>query len=481
MQRAATSPLPRGYRIKRADGMKYAAKKYTVKQINALVEQIRSSKPPQLPERQREERYYDPALTGFYILLLNTGVARWVVQYKRLARQKKIRLGDVKVLDRQQAIKAGRELLAKVTLGLLDPHEARRERMRANKVTFATLTPLFIERKKQVGELKPNTERRWKPYLITSYYFKPLHNLPVDEITGDQIQTCIDIIASQSGNAAANDCYKAISVFFKWAINTRKLPVGHHNPMTGIQAPARNRSRERVLSDDEIRLIWKILCDWEVQADEEQIMGKRSQLGRRWDPHAPRAVKLLFLTGCRSHEIGGLQWPEVEPLDNAELFIPGSRRKSQRSKEPEMDLCVPLADMAVQILRGVAKRPDRITVFGRSRAISGLNLHGMDMRIDRRIAKTGGTPPPDWTVHDIRRTFRTRLAQLGISMDVGEALLGHTGHRNQNVRTYNRHEYWAEKRQALALWEAHLRAIIDGTAEKIVRPRFGERKKENPA
>jgi len=48
-------------------------------------------------------------------------------------------------------------------------------------------------------------------------------------------------------------------------------------------------------------------------------------------------------------------------------------------------------------------------------------------------------------------------------------------------RVYNKYKYWPEKRQALAMWEANLRAIIDGTAEKFARPRFGERMKGGTA
>jgi len=46
-------------------------------------------------------------------------------------------------------------------------------------------------------------------------------------------------------------------------------------------------------------------------------------------------------------------------------------------------------------------------------------------------------------------------------------------------RNYNRYEYWPEKRNALAMWEANLKAIVDGTAEKIARPRFGERRQKS--
>ena len=145
-----------------------------------------------------------------------------------------------------------------------------------------------------------------------------------------------------------------------------------------------------------------------------------------------------------------------------------------------MGLCVPLTDGAVKILRRVERRPDRENVFGYTKR-PGLDLCNLNQKIDQRIKNAGGTPPKNWRIHDIRRTVRTRLAALGVSRDVAEALIGHVGFRNEMERTYNLHEYWPEKRKALAMWEANLRAIIDGTAEKISAPTFGQRKKENSA
>jgi integrase len=400
------------------------------------------------------------------------------VQYKSLGRQKKTKVGSVLLLDRTAAIKAARELLAKVTLDRLDPHEARRERMRAAKVTFATLVPLFMAEKLKV--LRPGSAYQFKNHL-TGYYFKPLYNLPIDEITRDQIQTQIDAIAIRSGTGAARNCCTTMGVFFKWAINTSKLPEDHHDPMTNIQPPKQNSPRERVLTDDEIRLIWEACEEWEAKAIiDQQIIA--SGKGRRKLPHigAPyitdfsRAVRLLFLTGCRRQEIGELRWDEVN-LDHAELCIPPQRTKKARQ------LFNPLSDWAVEILRSVERRPDRVCVFGRTKRLPGLRLNDAHKDIDKLITRAGGTPPKGWTLHDIRRTFRTRLAALGVSTDVAEALVGHVGHRTEMDRVYNRHKYWAEKRQALAKWEAHLRAIIDGTAEKIAHPRFGERKKGGTA
>jgi integrase len=448
--------------------------KYTAQQINKLIERIRSGQQADLPEATREKHYHDPALPGFYIRLLRTGVASWIVQWKRLGRQKKIVLGNVLVLDRHDAIKAAKELLAKVTLDTLDPHKARRERMRAAKMTFATLVPLFMAEKSKA--LRPGSAYHFKNFL-TGYYFKPLHNLPIDEITRDQIQTQIGAIAIRSGTVAARNCCTAMSVFFKWAIKTGKLPEDHRNPMTNVQKPAENPPRERVLTDDEIRLIWKACEKWEAKAIRDQqfiASGKKRKVGGPSIADSSRAVRLLFLTGCRRQEIGNLRWDEID-LDLAELYIPPHRTKKAR------ELSNPLSDWAVQILRSIERRPDKDCVFGRSNRLPGLRLNDAHKDIDKLITGAGGTPPTGWTLHDIRRTFRTRIAALGVSTDVAEALVGHVGHRTKMDRIYNRHEYWAEKRQALAMWDANLRAIIDGAAEKIAHPRFGERKKGGPA
>jgi integrase len=456
--------------------------KRAAKDINNLVEQIRSGQPPELPEGKREQHYQDPALPGFFIRVLDTGVASWVVQWKRLGLQKKKALGNVLVLDRLAAIKAAKELLAKVTLDTLDPHEAQRERMRANKVTFKTVVPLFLERKIRQSELRPSTADNWKRYL-TGYYLQSLHSLPIDEITSEQIQARIDDIAIQSGNQAALECFRVLRVFFKWAIKTRKLPQNHYNPIPGVEPPKKNARRKRVLTDDEIRLLWKTCEAWEAEVIRywqiKASTGKPPRGGAAPITDFPRAIMLLFLTGCRRQEIGDLQHSEID-LDNAELFIPGSRRKSRKNQEEQMDLCVPLAGGAVEILRRVERRPDRDDVFGHGKR-AGLGLASVHDKINERIDRAGGIPPKDWHIHDIRRTVRTRLAALGVSRDVAEALIGHVGFRGEMERTYNVHEYWAEKRKALAMWETELRDIIAGTAKKIERPNFGQRREGNPA
>jgi integrase len=201
--------------------------------------------------------------------------------------------------------------------------------------------------------------------------------------------------------------------------------------------------------------------------------GTRTRKGHVSNIASPHAIKLALLTGLRRQEIGELRWPEID-LDNAVLRIPAERMKNK------VELCCPLSKWAVEILRCHKRRPGDDYVFPANYG-GNRDLSDTATQINRRIVNAGGVPPEDWTFHDLRRTFRTRLGALGVTSDIGEALIGHVSHKKPMEAIYNRHEYWSEKRQAVTMWETNLRAIIDGDAEKVVRPQFGERKKGDSA
>jgi integrase len=499
-----------------------------LKGLRKLVKEIRAGKPPKVPEGKFEEVYRvvnAGVPPGFHMRALHTGTCIFSVHWKRLGRQGKVTLGDARVLDPDQAIEAARDVLAKVQLRILDPQAAKREAMRTAKVTFESQVPAFLLAKK----LRPNTRARYQSYL-TGYYFKPLHRLPLDEITGPQIQTCLDKVIERSGGPSALSSIDTMKSFFKWAIKTHRLPDGHRNPMGSIIEPEASEPRARILTDDEIRIIWKACEDWEAEilAAEEykRHTGKQGYSGFPRIPDNSRIARLLFLTGCRAQEIAELKWSEVD-LDHGEIFISKERYKTK------YDFHNPLADMAVQILRTVKRRPHDDFVFGSTG--TGFSAASLNDRINGRIASVGkpaidpireqqvrnmlaagikksrirkeakmwwpliekiearmkaGTPVPavyipqkleHWTVHDIRRTFRSRLSECGVPNEIAARLLGHRSPRDLNQtrieQGYDRYAYWPEKKQALAKWQDKLRAIIDGTAEKIITPQFGRSRK----
>jgi hypothetical protein len=86
--------------------------------------------------------------------------------------------------------------------------------------------------------------------------------------------------------------------------------------------------------------------------------------------------------------------------------------------------------------------------------------------LDKLMREELDGPLPDFVNHDVRRTVRTHLSQLRIAEEVREAVLAHT--RGGIKRHYDLHDYFAEKLEALTLWNARLRAIVEPQLANVV-------------
>jgi integrase len=159
-----------------------------------------------------------------------------------------------------------------------------------------------------------------------------------------------------------------------------------------------------------------------------------------------------MLTGVRREEARRMRWEELNFQANL-WAIPGNRTKNGRPHE------VPLSAELLDILRALPRMGDY--VFSRNGGKSPLvDMSGLKAQIDRTSGVTG------WRLHDLRRTLRTGLAQLGVIHEVAEMTIGHT--LPSLVQTYNRHGYADERRAALQRWASHLMGIVNADRLKIV-------------
>lgn len=195
------------------------------------------------------------------------------------------------------------------------------------------------------------------------------------------------------------------------------------------------KTRERTLSDDELRAIWE---------------------ATEGDGDYTRIVHLCILTGCRRDEIGGLLWEEVQA---DRLMIGGGRMKGAIAHE------VPLLPAITDAL------PDRSddgngSILGRG----GTGFSGWSKSkalLDARLARRG-VDIPRWTLHDLRRTFSTRLHDAGVEPLVIEALLAH---KQQGVAgVYNRASFREAKRAALLRWHEMLLKLIETNSNEAPAP-----------
>jgi integrase len=391
----------------------------------------------QLPDNKSDVIFFDDALPCFGLRIRAGGKRSWVVQYAsgsaQQRKQRRLSLGSIEVLDLDQARQKAREALASVVTGG-DPQ--------AEKIAARTPKPVELTLGEAVDKFLPVAARKVKAstyYQINLHlktHWKPLHHYELRAVERRHIAAELGRIAEASGPIGANRSRAALSSFFAWCVGEGFCDA---NAVIGTNKPLKTElARDRVLSADELRLIWLECGKGEYAA----------------------IIKLLILTGQRRAEVGGMLWSELD-LEAALWRIGPQRTKNRRPHE------VPLSASAVALIRGLYKRADRDFVFGSgdgSFAAWSQSKDRIDARILARLRKSdpAATLTP-WRVHDLRRTTATGMADIGILPHVVETVLNHvSGHKGGVAGIYNRSNYGPEKRAALNLWDVRLAKLVEG-------------------
>jgi integrase len=387
-----------------------------------------------LPRDAGDKIFFDSTLKGFGYRVRRAGRASarvlrsYVVQYRRAGRSRRILLGSAEVLTAEQARAAAKKILASVALGQ-DPAAEKAARRHKDAHSLKAVIEEYLAVKR--GAVRPRTYGAIVLYL-TGHYFRPLHGMPVDQVTRKDVAHRLARITAEHGSITAVRARGALSSLYSWAMG---MGLVEHNPVVGTFRPKDAEPRERVLEDHELAAIWRSAGDG--------AYGK--------------VIKLLILTGARRAEVGGMRWSEID-RERAAWSVPANRTKNGRP------LILPLQPLAMEIIESVPERVARDHLFG-SRSADGLAHWHAKADLDQRL----GAAVKPWRLHDIRRTVATRMADLGVQPHVIEAVLNHySGHRSGVAGIYNRSVYEREVRAALALWADHVRALVEGGGRKIV-------------
>jgi integrase len=382
-----------------------------------------------LPEGKADAIYFDDAMPGFGIRLRTGGKRVWIVQYRADGRQRRQTLGDVRKVDLDAARGAAKKLFAQVTLGA-DPQADRVEAKVRAALTLGPVADRYLKAKEDA--IRPSTYTAAKRYF--EVHWKPLRGRPIAKIKRQDVGARLLEISGIHGRRSAKAAKANLSALFTWAMREGLCEV---NPVLATNNPAAGlQSRERVLTDAEVRIVWNASAD--------------DDFGR--------IVKLLILTACRREEIGGLRRPEVN-FDTGVMTIPGERTKNHR----EHALTLPA--VAIDILQSVPARQGRDFFFG-ARGGSFSAWSYATLHLHSRIAEAEGKALPRWTLHDLRRTVRTGMGKLGVAPHIAELVLNHRKGGVEGI--YDRHKYEREITAALALWADHVRSITEGGERKVI-------------
>lgn len=383
---------------------------------------------------------FDDAVPGFGVRARKGGSKVYVVQYAIGEKTRRMSLGKVELQGVDKARDKAKDILAAVRLGKDPAGEKQRDRTTATD-TFKAIADRFLAFQKAHGGpegrgLRPRSYNDVERHLMV--HSKSLHGLLLSKIQLQDIASVVSAVRAKGVAVTANRVRATLSSFFSWAIGEG---LCQHNPVTATKR-TEEKSRERVLSHEELRIIWNALED--------------DQFGA--------IIKLLALTGQRAAEIGGLRRTELQ--DDA-FTLPPERTKNGKEHT------VPLSELVRAIIAAQPQRQGsngklRDFVFGYADGpFSGWT--GSRKLLNTRIEKATGKALPHWTPHDLRRSFATHASKLGIQPHIIEAILNHvSGFRAGVAGIYNRNPYDAEKRTALALWADHLLAIVEGRQSNVV-------------
>jgi integrase len=379
----------------------------------------------QPPEGKNDHIVFDSELSGFG-LRYRSGKRTWVFQYAFGSGKKRtnarMSLGEYPALPAAKARDLAQDLYAKVRLGQHPAADKQVSRSESQN-TFGRLVEGYLAH--QRAELRDRSFVEAERYL--GRYAKSLHGLPATAIDRRKIADLLDSITRERGAVSANRARSCLSAMFSWSMR-RGLHDGS-NPVIGTDK-LKERTRDRILTDAEIGVIWNALGD----------------------DNYGNAVRLLLLTGQRAGEIGGLRWSEIN-FNESLISLPAERTKNACPHS------IPLSGPARDILS--ARPQTGPYVFGRH----GIVAWSLSKRLlDAKIASANLA---HWTIHDLRRTFATGLQRLGIRLEVTEAILNHVGGNRAGVGgIYRRHDWATEKRQALDAWAAHVLAVVSGKRNK---------------
>jgi integrase len=376
---------------------------------------IRALKAPESGQRD----YWDDSIKGFGVRVSQGGRKTFILLLNRNRRA----IGKFPQLSLAQARAEAKKLLAQIELGRT-----------FTSITFAEALEHYLEQHVRKNN-KASSAYEAERVLRRHYDFG---SRILDSIRAPEIMRIIDALPP----IAANHAFTHARAFFRWCVRRRYLD---RHPLEGLPLPNKPASRDRVLTDDELRVIW--------------------HAAQQFPFPFGHIVSLLILTGQRVGETSALRWDYID-LDQRLITLPGPVVKNNTTHT------FPIGDAAAGL---IASLPRTGEFLFPSRA-DGKGFDGHNKAKSRfekscnaawqRLNGDAGGAMQHWTLHDLRRTFSTIHARIGTPPHVTEALLNHKiGTRSPIQRIYDRHTYIPEMRTAIGNYEKYLTTLLKNPSE----------------
>jgi integrase len=397
-----------------------------------------------MPPGKREVTQFEEG-TGLGIRMSRTGQIYFIVQLKLAnGKRHKETLGAWGKITIDAARAAAQARAGKIAMGV----DLRAERAQAEAAAKAEAEAEEVKKftlRVMVDQWRRGHLNAQRPgYALRAFRnihrtFAPLLDMPAASVTRAMVRKEMakhnEPKTRRSGRggrtvggpSAVHNATVSLKAAYRWALGQELLA---ENPLSGLQLPKHESERERALTTGEARRVY-------------------AAAGRLEYP-AQHFIKLLMLTGCRRGEIAGLRWDEIVTADDGRskaIVLPPGRTKTKTGHH------VALSKEALKVIAECAKVvgcPYVLTSDGYRPFANFTRAKGwLDEALDGKIA--------DWRLHDFRRTIVSLLAEKGLNPVMIDRLLGHQPTSLKgSAKIYQRHEFRAERREALEDWAEHL-------------------------
>ncbi|MCP1751949.1 tyrosine-type recombinase/integrase [Bradyrhizobium elkanii] len=363
--------------------------------------------------------YWDDKLPSFGFRVSQGGSKTFVLNRKNSL----ITIGRFPTISLSQARTEAKRLLAEFTLG----------KVRPQSITYSEAVTLFLEEKAKAR--RGSTVSGYKGLLNSITLSGQL-----SQITHQEVQRKL---AKFKTEGAYNHHLVALTVFFNWC---RKRRYVTDNPTLGLSTH-RRPSRNRILSDDELKSIWRACEQGRDASQDVQLSQEGAAVPAPLPATFCKLVQLLILTGQRRNEIASLQLSWI--TDNA-ITLPPNVTKNGREHT------VPLGKLSVSILEKC--HTNQLLLFP-ARGSTTSPFSGWSTTKKALDILCGVEA---WTLHDLRRTYRSIHGKIGTPPHIAERLVNHISAQSEMERTYDRYAYLNEMHAAVETYEQYLLQNIVG-------------------
>ena len=376
--------------------------------------------------KRRRKRYAtpDPELRGHWIRVQPSGSKSfWTVARDPKQKQVWTYVGPCDAMTIEEARAKARTILNRVRAGL-PAIEAKGETF---DVVIADWRKRYVEGKKlRTGDKMLS--------LIDRHISTELRSRVFTEIHREDITALLDKIEDENGAPLADKVLTVIGSIMSWyAIRHRDYVPPLVKGMR--RTDPKKKERDRVLDDDELRLVWNL-------AGQQRTYGA--------------LIQMLLLTAQRLDKVLSMKWEDID-ADGVWTLPTAPREKGNVGK-------VRLPPAAVAILDALPRYTGNPFVFA-GRGQRHMSASGMfKAKFDAKLP----SDMPNWRLHDLRRTARSLMSRAGVSSEHAERVMGHAIGGVEGV--YDRYRYADEKAEALQ----KLANLIDGIVHNVV-PMRGKR------